>query len=342
MANSAPQTSIACPGCDWIAVVRVLVTGATGKVGHAVAQALVARGDEVRVLVRDPARASGVLPAGVEAVRGDVTDPPSVAAAVGGCEVVFNAMGIPEQWLADEADFERVNALGTKTVAEAARAAGVRRLVHTSTEDVFHSEPGGRFDETQVADYPKGTAYERSKQRAEELALAARDGLEVVIVNPSGVYGPGPAASAAFDKNLFEPLVRKRLPALPPGGLGVVFTDGLAQGQLLAADRGRDGERYILCDRHISLRELAETVVRVAGRGRVPPTLPPPLARAMASGGEALSRIIRRPPLLSRGQLHYFLWDAAPDSSKAQSELGWQTTPLEEGIRRTLKEQGLL
>src|SRR6185295_12770316 len=119
--------------------------------------------------------------------------------------------------------FDRVNALGTKTVADAARAAGVERLVHTSTEDVFHAETGGRFDETQVAGYPKGTAYERSKQRAEELALSSRDGLEVVIVNPSGVYGPGPSATASFDKNMFEPLVRGRLPALPPGGLGLVY-----------------------------------------------------------------------------------------------------------------------
>jgi nucleoside-diphosphate-sugar epimerase len=322
--------------------VKVLVTGATGKVGHAVASALIARGDDVRALVRSPERAATVLPAGVEAVQGDVTDPPSVAAAVEGCELVFNAMGIPEQWLADEDSFDRVNALGTKAVAEMARAAGVRRLVHTSTEDVFHAETGGRFDETQVADYPKGTAYERSKQRAEGLALKARNGLEVVIVNPSGVYGPGPSATASFDKNMFEPLIRKRLPALPPGGLGICFTEGVASGHLLAADRGRDGERYILCDRHISLRELAETVVRVAGRGRVPPTLPRPLARGLATGGEALSRVIRRPPLLSRGQLHYFLWDAAPDSSKAQAELGWQTTPLEDGLRRTLGGLGLL
>jgi nucleoside-diphosphate-sugar epimerase len=329
-------------GGDNRPAMQVLVTGATGKVGHAVARALLERGDAVRALVRDPGRAAGVLPPGAEAVRGDVTDPSSVAAAAAGCELVFNAMGIPEQWLSDETRFDRVNAGGTQAVAEAARAARVRRLVHTSTEDVFHAETGGRFDESQVADYPKGTAYERSKQRAEELALAARDGLEVVIVNPSGVYGPGPSASASFDKNMFEPLIRKRLPALPPGGLGVAFVEGVASGHLLAADRGRDGERYILCDRHVSLRELAETVVRVAGRGRVPPTLPRPLARAMASGGEALSRVIRRPPLLSKGQLHYFLWDAAPDSTKAQTELGWRTTPLEDGIRRTLGGAALL
>jgi dihydroflavonol-4-reductase len=316
---------------------RVLVTGATGKVGNAVARALAARGDEVRALVRDPHRAA-LLPQGVEPVRGDVTDPPSLEAAMHGCELVFNAMGIPEQWLADESRFERVNSQGTEAVARKARAAGVKRLIHTSTEDVFHAEPGGRFDETQVADYPKGTSYERSKQRAEELALAARDGLEVVIVNPAGVYGPGPAASASFDKDLFAPLVRGRLPGLPPGGLGVVFVEGAASGHLLAAERGRDGERYILCDHHVSLRELAETVVRVAGRGRVPPTLPVPLARALAVGGEALSRIIRRPPLLSTGQLHYFLWNAEPDSTKAQTELGWNRTALEDGVRRTLEQ----
>jgi dihydroflavonol-4-reductase len=321
--------------------VRALVTGATGKVGHAIAAALAARGEEVRALVRDPARAAGVLPAGVQLVRGDVTDRASLEHAVDGCEVVFNAMGLPEQWVRDESVFDRVNAQGTLAVAQAAHAAGVRRFVHTSTHDVFHAERGARFDESRVADYPKGTAYERSKQRAEELVLAARDGLEVVIVNPSGVYGPGPSASVSFDKGMFEPLVRRRLPALPPGGLGLVFTDGLAAGHLLAADKGRAGERYILCDTHVSLRELAQAVVRVAGRGWVPPTLPVRGARALAAGSEALSRLTGRPPLISRGQLYFFTWNAAPDSTKAQRELGWTPTPLEHGIRRTLDEMGL-
>jgi dihydroflavonol-4-reductase len=250
-------------------------------------------------------------------------------------------MGIPEQWLTDERDFERVNAQGSANLARAAREAGVRRFVHTSTNDVFHAERGQRFDESMLADYPKGTAYERSKQHAEELVLAERGGMEVVILNPVGVYGPGPSATMSVDENLFRPLVRRRLPALPPGGMGVVFVEGVASGHLLAAERGADGERYILCDRHISLRELAQTVVRVAGRGRVPPTIPQKLAAAMASSGEAISRVTRRPPLLARGQLHYFLWDAHPDSGRAQLELGWQPTPVEDGIRRTLAAMGL-
>jgi dihydroflavonol-4-reductase len=136
--------------------VRALVTGATGKVGHGVARALAGRGDDVRALVRDPARAAPVLPAGVEPVRGDVTDPASLGVAIAGCEIVFNAMGLPEQWVRDDQIFERVNAQGTAAVAQAAREAGVRRLVHTSTEDVFHAERGTPFDESQVADYPRG------------------------------------------------------------------------------------------------------------------------------------------------------------------------------------------
>ena len=321
---------------------RALVTGATGKVGHAIASALLDRGDQVRALVRDPKRATSILPAGSESVRADITDADSLVAAVEGCELVFNSMGMPEQWVRDEAIFDRVNAVGSQQLAIAAKGAGARRFVHTSTHDVFHADTGERFDETMVADYPKGTAYERSKQHAEELVLAERDGMEVVILNPAGVYGPTPSPTPSFENGIFEPVVRKRLPAVPPGGSGYAYVEGVAAGHLLAADRGTDGERYILADGYASFREMAETVRKVAGRGRVPPVMPVPIARAVASIGAGVSRVIRRPPLLPKGQLTYILWQARPDSSKAQRELGWRTTPLDEGVRRTLSAMGLL
>jgi dihydroflavonol-4-reductase len=324
---------------------RALVTGATGKVGHSIARALLERGDEVHVLVRNPGRASSQLPPGVQAVRGDVTEPASVEKAAAGCELVFNAMGLPEQWFADSDIFERVNARGTETVVRAAAAAGARRVVHTSTIDVFHAEPGTPFDESQVADYPKGTTYERSKQHAERLGLAAaaETGVELVIVNPAAVYGPGPPGSASVELGLLRPVVagrRAAVPLLPPGGLPMVYSTGLATGQLLAAARGVPGERYILCDGHMSFRELAETAVRLAGRGKVPPVMPVPLAKALAAGGELASRAIRKPPLLPKGQLHFFLWDAHPQSGKAQRELGWVPTPLEEGLRAVVSTFG--
>jgi dihydroflavonol-4-reductase len=321
---------------------RALVTGATGKVGHAIASALLDKGDQVRAMVRDPKRAASVLPAGIEPIKGDVTDVGSLAAAVEGCELVFNSMGMPEQWVRDEAIFDQVNAIGSQQVAIAAKRAGVRRFVHTSTHDVFHAETGQRFDETMLADYPKGTAYERSKQHAEELVLAERDGMEVVILNPSGVYGPTPSPTPSFENEVFEPVVRKRLPAVPPGGTGYAFVEGVAAGHLLAADQGKDGERYILADGYADFRELAETAKRIAGRGRIPPRMPVPVAKAVANLGAGLSRVTRRPPLLPKGQLEYILWQARPDSTKAQQELGWKTTPLDEGVRKTLHSMGLL
>src|SRR5919204_3734401 len=261
---------------------RVLVTGATGKVGHAIAAALLDRGESVRALVRDPARAASILPAGLEPLKGDATDPDSLAAAVEGCELVFNAMGMPEQWVKDEGIFDRVNAQGSGALAAAAKRAGVRRFVHTSTHDVFHADAGQPFDESKLADYPKGTAYERSKQHAEELVLAERDGMEVVILNPAGVYGPTPSPTPSFENEVFEPVVRKRLPALPPGGTGYAYVEGVAAGHLLAAEKGADGERYILADGYAGFREIAETVKEVAGRGRVPPVMPVPMARAIS------------------------------------------------------------
>src|SRR3954453_2947334 len=321
---------------------RALVTGATSKVGHAIASALLDRGDQVRALVRDPKRAASVLPAGIEPAKGGGAELRSPAGAVEGCELVFNSMGMPEQWVRDEGIFDQVNAIGSQQVAVAAKRAGVRRFVHTSTHDVFHAESGQRFDETMLADYPKGTAYERSKQHAEELVLAERDGMEVVVLNPSGVYGPTPSPTPSFENGLFEPVVRKRLPAVPPGGTGYAFVEGVAAGHLLAADNGVDGERYILADGYASFRELAETAKRVAGRGRIPPTMPIPVAKAIASVGAGVSRVIRRPPLLPKGQLTYFLWQARPDSMKAQRELGWKTTPLKERVRKTPNAMGLL
>jgi dihydroflavonol-4-reductase len=317
--------------------VRFLVTGATGKVGNAVARRLAERGDEVVALVRDVARARGMLPAGIELAQGDVTDPAGLRSAAEGIDGAFNCMGVYEQWLADESLFERVNAQGAANVAAAAREAGARRLVHTSTFDVFHAERGGTLDESSLADYPKGTAYERSKQHAEELVLAeAADGFEVVIVNPAGVYGPGPWAAAGIDRVLRD-AIRRRLPAAPPGGLTTAHVDDVADGHLAAWERGEPGERYILGDGYAEGRELVRAAVEAAGRGWVPPRLPAGVARPLAAGGERLSTLIRRPPLLASGQLHFLLWETRVDNRRAREELGVEFRDWREGIPQTVR-----
>jgi dihydroflavonol-4-reductase len=315
---------------------RLLVTGATGKIGNAVARRLADRGDEVVALVRNQAKARELLPAGVELAQGDVTDRDSIRRAAEGADGVFNCMGLFEQWFADPGVFERVNAEGARNVIAAARDAGAKRAVHTSTFDVFHAETAGTVSETAVADYPKGTAYERSKQRAEELVLAEADeGIDVVVVNPSSVFGPGPWQGTGIDRALRD-AIRRRLPAVPPGGMTLAYVDDVAAGHVAAFERGNPGERYILADGYATMREILSVAVENAGRGWVPPTLPAGAARGLAKTGEAVSRLIRRPPLLGAGQLHFLLWQARADNSKAQAELGIEFTPWH-GIRRTVR-----
>lgn len=210
-------------------------------------------------------------------------------------------------------------------------------MVHTSTYDVFHAPTGGTVRETELADYEKGTAYERSKQLAERLVLEeAGDDLEVVITNPAGIYGPGPWAEAGWDSAIRD-AIRKRLPAVPPGGLSLVWVEDAAAAHLAALDRGRPGERYILADGYAEVKEICAAAVESAGRGRVPLTMPLPAARLLARAGERISNVTGRPPLLGRGQLHFLQWQARADSSRAREELGLDPLDWREGIARTVE-----
>jgi len=317
--------------------VKILLTGATGKLGNAVAGLLAERGDEVVALVRDPAKAAELLPEGTTTAVGDVTDPDSLERAAEGVDAAINCMGIFEQWTKDVGVFDRVNAQGAFNVARAARLGGAGRIVHTSTFDVFEAATGGTVSEARVATKDKGTAYERSKQLAERLVLGeARHGIEVVIVNPSAIYGPGPWAEAGIDSMLRD-AIRGRLPASPPGGMTTVWVEDAAAAHVAALDRGRPGERYIVADGFATIPELCRVAVTEAGRGRVPKQIPVPAARALAGASEGLARLAGVKPILGRGQLHFLLWQARADSSKLRAELGIEPLDWREGIARTVR-----
>jgi dihydroflavonol-4-reductase len=315
---------------------RVLLTGGTGLVGGSIARALVAAGRTVRALVRAPARARAVLPAGVELVEGDVTDAASLRRAAADCAVVYHAAGLPEQWLADPSVFQRVNVQGTANAIEAALAAGVRRFVYSSTIDVFAAAPGAEYDESVIDPHPKGTAYERSKQDADRLVVQALDrGLPAVFVHPSAVYGPAPAASPGLN-DFIARIVRGEIPMLLPGGMPVVYAPDLAAGHLLAETKAAVGARYIFSESYHSLVDIARAVVAAAGRGRVPRVMPLGVARAVSRAGERLAALIRRPPLIPAGQLHFLQWQARPRSARAQRELGWRPTPFAAALPPTI------
>lgn len=315
---------------------RILLTGGTGLVGSSIAQALVAAGRTVRALVRAPARGRQVLPGAVELVAGDVTDAASLRRAVDGCGVVYHAAGLPEQWLADPAVFQRVNVQGTGHLIDAALAAGVRRFVYSSTIDIFAAAPGAAYDESVIDPHPKGTWYERSKQDADRLVVRALErGLPAVFVHPSAVYGPAPASSPGLN-DFIAKILRGEIPMLLPGGMPVVYAPDLAAGHLLAEAKAAVGARYILSESYQSLVDIARAVVDVAGRGRVPRVMPMGVARVVSRVGELVSSLSRRPPLIPAGQLHFLQWQARPSSARAQRELGWRPTPFRDALPATI------
>ena len=315
---------------------RVLLTGGTGLVGSSIAQALVAAGRPVRALVRSPERGRRALPAAVELVEGDVTDPASLRRAVDGCAVVYHAAGLPEQWFADPSIFQHVNVRGTANMIEAALAAGVQRFVYSSTIDIFAAAPGAEYDESRIDPQPKGTHYERSKQEADRLVVAALErGLPAVFVHPSAVYGPAPAASPGLN-DFIARILRGEIPMLLPGGMPVVYAPDLAAGHLLAETRAPIGARYILSESYHSLVEIARAVVAAAGRGTVPRVMPMGVARAVSAIGELIARVTRTPPLIPAGQLHFLQWQARPSSARARRELGWQPTPFAAALPPTI------
>lgn len=313
-----------------------LVTGATGNVGNAIVAELLASGRSVRALVRSSARARTMLPADVELVEGDITDPDAVHKAVAGVSGVFHAAGLPEQWQRDTGIFERVNVGGTRNMVSAAFREDVESFVYTSTIDVFEWPRGGTFDESRIDEKPKATYYERSKQVADRLVTdAAARGLPVRFVHPAGVYGPAPVITPGVNRVLAG-LATNAIPALLPGGLPAVHSTDCAILHL-AAQGAPVGSRYIASERYLTLTEIAQIVHEKRPAAKVPRVMPGVLARGLAEAGELAAKLTKKPPLISRGELSFLRHEVRPDSGRARRELDWHPRPFEQGVAQTLQ-----
>jgi len=323
---------------------RILITGATGQVGNAIARRLAGEGAEVRALVRSSKRAD-VLLEGVEAVIGDVTDPKSLQAALDGVGTVYHAAGIPEQWRKDTDEFARVNVEGTRNVVEAALAAGVERFVYTSTDDALVQGPGKEFDESVLNPGPGDTPYQRSKLEADRVVTEALDrGLPAVFLHPAGVYGPAPFLVKGLNDLLLE-LAKRKTPMLLPGGMGVAFSEDVADGHVRAAAQAPVGARYLLAESFQPLTDIAKAVAAAEPRAKVPPVMPMPIARTVMRVGEGVANMTGKPPLIAKSVLLFLERGARPSGARARSELGWSPTPFTTGVERTLehfRQQGWL
>src|SRR5688572_5176801 len=248
---------------------KVFVTGATGFVTGTVTLQLLARGDQVRALVRDASRGRTLERAGATVVAGDLSDAGSLRRGMEGVDAIVHGaaiyeVGIPP--LRRPAMYE-TNVLGTQRVLEAALAAGVRRVVYVSTCAVFGNTRGAIVDETYTRSGPYTSYYEETKVRAHEIALAlAERGLPVSIAQPGGVYGPGDSSALG---GLMRTFTQGRLPFVPfpDTGLNFVHVDDVARGIVLVLDRGQAGRSYVLGGEIARVGDAFAALARVTGRG---------------------------------------------------------------------------
>lgn len=309
---------------------RVAVTGGSGVVGRAVVRHLVAAGDEVAALSRSPASDAVLAGLGAVPIRGHLFDDAALGSAFAGREVVYHLAGINVMCPTDPAELIRVNVDGAVRVVRAARAAGVRRVVHTSSAAAIGEAAGtvGREDSPHRGHYL--SHYERSKHLAERAVLAEGEGIEVVAVNPSSVQGPGRATGTG---KLIIDLVDGRLPALVDSRLSVVDIDDCARGHRLAAERGAPGERYLLNSFSLPVREAVALLAEVVGRDVRARYLPVPAAMAAAAVVEAGCRLAGKRPPVCREMVRTIAHGHTYDGSRATRELGLTYTPAETTLR---------
>ncbi|MEM7008905.1 MAG: SDR family oxidoreductase [Thermodesulfobacteriota bacterium] len=315
-----------------------LVTGATGFIGSHIAKKLVDRGEHVKVLLRESSRTSNIDDIDVERVYGDVLDLDSVAAAVKDCDTVYHTAGVASFRKEDYEKMEAVNVQGTKNVMEQALKAGVSKVVHTSSIAAIGVDLNGGVaneDTPYQLDF-LGVKYLDTKRKAESIALEFNDkGLPVVVVNPATVIGPGDIylSSTAFILWFYK----KKYPGYMDGTLNMVDVEDVADGHLLAVEKGRPGERYILGNENFTLLELFTLLEEITGVPK--PKMKIPYFMALASG-YFVERILGMSfPNYSTMdvdsvKLSKYRWHF--DSSKAKRELGYAPSDIQESINNTI------
>jgi dihydroflavonol-4-reductase len=321
-------------------LMKVLITGSSGFIGTAVTRAVLAHGEEVRVLVRSTSNLKNLGGLPVETIQGDLQDPPSLKKALAGCQGLYHVAAHYALWDQDPATFYKINVDGTRNLFSAAKEIGVERIVYTSTIGAIGLPgKGGLGNESLFPTLEQLSGdYKRSKFLAEQEVLKmALQGLPVIIVNPTAPVGerdvkPTPTGQIIVD------FMRGRMVGYIDTGMNLVDVEDVAVGHLRAMERGRIGERYILGNTNLTLKEICHMLSRLTGipapRLRIPWRLVLPLAHA---NQWFANRVTHRPPhiplegvRMARYRMHY-------DCTKAREELGLPQTPVEMALKKAVQ-----
>jgi dihydroflavonol-4-reductase len=317
--------------------VKTLVTGGSGFIGSAVVLELLQRGKDVRTLVRSREHPGNLAGIDVEQIQGDLLDGESLRRAMKGCDAVYHLAALYANWLPDRSLFHRANVEGSRNLFQASLECGVSRVVYTSSVAAIGAHGKTPADESATFNLADtGDQYHITKNRAEQVALEfATKGLPVVIVHPTNPVGPRdikPTPTGA----LILSVLKGQLPGYVDGGINIVDVGDVAVGHVLAMEKGKPGEKYILGNTNLSVKEYFERIAQ-AGGGHAPRLrIPLPLAVATAFGYEIMATVTGKPPITSVGWVkvgsHYSFWD----SSKAIRELGFPQTPISSSLEQAI------
>jgi dihydroflavonol-4-reductase len=315
-----------------------LVTGATGFVGSHVARQLVAAGHPVRVLIRRHSNLQALEGLPLDRLEGDLRDTASLDRAMHGIQRVFHVAADYRLWTRRPEEIYESNVEGTRNLLAAAQRAGVERIVYTSTVATIAVHRRGALpnEDTQATLDEMIGHYKRSKFLAEQVAVeAAASGVPVVIVNPTAPVGPGDWKPTPTGRIIVDFLSGK-MPAYVDTGLNVAAVEDVAAGHLLAAEKGRIGQRYILGARNMTLKQILDALSAITGRPAPRVRLPHAFALAAGYADEWFSRIAGREPQIPVEGVKMSKHRMFVESDKAQRELGYQPTPVETALERAV------
>jgi dihydroflavonol-4-reductase len=318
---------------------KALVTGGTGFIGGNVVRTLLKHDYEVRVLVRPKSSRQALAGKDVELAIGDLTDPTSLEKALSGCDFLFHVAAIYALWTPDPNAVFEANLQGTKNLLEASQKAGIEKVVFTSSESTIGTpRSGGLGHENLITDLEHlPGAYKKSKLLAEQAALSFFEaGLPVVVVNPTTPVGIGDVKPTPTGRIVLDYL-NGRMPAFVNTGLNLVDVEDVAEGHVLALEKGRMGERYILGNRNMTLQEVLEMLAHITGRSAPRLRIPFWLATGAAYVDEwSSAHITHRPPRIPLAGVRAARKVRFMDCSKAVKELGLPQSPVEAALEKAV------
>jgi dihydroflavonol-4-reductase len=318
---------------------KAFVTGATGFVGSHVARALAAQGADLRLLVRATSRTDNIADLPAEVTVGDLRKPESLKAAMSGCDFVFHVAADYRLWVRNPEEMYQANVEGTRAIIQAAQESGVRRVIYCSSVATMGFKQTGEIvnEETPVSLADMVGHYKRSKFMAEQIALeAGRKGANVVVVNPTTPIGefdikPTPTGRIVVD------FLKKNFPAYVDTGLNLADVKEVARGHVLAMEKARPGERYILGGENLTLKQILDKLAEITGLPSPTMKVPHGVAMGFAAFDQFFTGIVLgKEPRATLEAVKMGRKKMFASSAKAERELGYQVLPVEEALRRAV------